>query len=216
MDGLVLADPEHPVGALIFNRRIPPARQMNHMVRSGERQADSTGAGRQDHCIESVALLECCDARLACPAGNRAVDDKYVLGTAGTCAGVPPPGRPASPSSSTKISAFSCRAAMSSRMRKVSESRADSSIYVSRPALWAGGTGCNEMFRSRCNVCRMPRPAAAVQQHLSHMPQPVAVGISHLPSVHLLFREFGKVVLLQPPQHQRRAATGLRVGQFLV
>jgi len=47
-DILLLADTEGPVGGLVFNRRVPPAVKMEHMVGGGQGEADATGFQRQN------------------------------------------------------------------------------------------------------------------------------------------------------------------------
>ncbi len=44
VDVFLLANTEHPVGGLVLNSRVPPARQVDDVVGGGERQADAAGS----------------------------------------------------------------------------------------------------------------------------------------------------------------------------
>ena len=70
-----LADAECAVGRLIFDRRVPPARQVNGVIRRGKRQTDAARLGRQDHRVEPARpRLEGINCALALIAGDAAVD----------------------------------------------------------------------------------------------------------------------------------------------
>jgi hypothetical protein len=52
----LLADTEHAVRALVLDRWIPPAQQVNHVVGRGERQTHAAGAWGQQHDVEPATV----------------------------------------------------------------------------------------------------------------------------------------------------------------
>ena len=52
-----LSDPQHAAGALIFDRRIPPAFQMDGMIGAGQRETNATSTRRQQHHVEPGSSL---------------------------------------------------------------------------------------------------------------------------------------------------------------
>ena len=74
----VLPDAINPVGALIFNRRVPPAAEMNDVVCGRQRQTHPARLGRQDHDIElpSRPSLELVNPLLSLITAHAAADPK--------------------------------------------------------------------------------------------------------------------------------------------
>ena len=49
LNHLSLADPVHPLRALVLDGRVPPAARMDDLVASRQRQSDSAGLWREQH-----------------------------------------------------------------------------------------------------------------------------------------------------------------------
>ncbi|MDW8479132.1 MAG: hypothetical protein RML12_03915 [Xanthomonadales bacterium] len=75
MDRLLLTDAVHAIGALILDRRVPPSAEVDHVIGRGQRQAEASGAGREDHDVESLARLKLVHPLLACGPRHFPVDD---------------------------------------------------------------------------------------------------------------------------------------------
>src|SRR5262245_21202611 len=73
----LLADAKCAAGALVFHGRVPPARQMDYMVRARQRQSHSARTRGQDERVESPwRRLEAINALLATVTCHFATDDR--------------------------------------------------------------------------------------------------------------------------------------------
>ncbi len=70
----LLADAERPVGRLVFNRRVPPAIEMDDVRGGGQVQAGPARLQREDEEGRPVVALELIDDGLAALDGRAAVE----------------------------------------------------------------------------------------------------------------------------------------------